>query len=58
MSTHDIPNPGDDDELQVKDGPLLRSEEASGRDNPDAGRNPESQESKQSLDKWERDETE
>lgn len=58
MSTQDTPKPGDDDELQVKDTPLRRSEEASGRDNPDAGRNPGSQESKESLDKWERDETE
>ena len=58
MSTQDIPKPGDDDELQVKDAPLRRSEEEAGRDNPDAGRKPDSQESEESLDKWERDETE
>ncbi|TRY17263.1 hypothetical protein FOJ82_11935 [Tessaracoccus rhinocerotis] len=49
---------GHDEERQVKDAPLRRSEEDADRHNPDVGGDNVSEESAESFEKWEQDETE
>lgn len=48
---------GHDEQRQVKDAPLRRSEEAAHRHNPDVAEGDASEESEESFEKWQQDET-
>lgn len=48
----------DEEQRQVKDAALRRSEESADRHNPDVAEDDVAEESAESFEKWERDETE